>query len=258
MRLALAKDGESIGEPVIVPTPKNFKEGIVEFQKIAEVLCKGEKVQTVVGGIAGPLDKKHTMLVNSPNISLWIKQPLKKELEKMLGAAVYLENDTALVGLGEATRGVGQGYPIVAYMTVSTGVGGVRIVDGVIDRSAMGFEPGHQIIEGGLSLEQLISGSAIATRYGRDPREIQDEKIWDEVARMFAVGLNNTIVHWSPDVVVLGGSMITGEPSIPWEVLLRYYKETVKIFPDPSLLLKGTLGDGGGLYGALELAKQHV
>ena len=259
MRLALSKDGKSIAEPVVVPTPKNFKEGMMEFQRVAAKLCKEEKVQAVAGGIAGPLDKERTILVNSPHLPLWIKQPLKKDLEKMLEARVYLENDTALIGLGEAIRGAGQGHSIVAYMTVSTGVGGVRIVDGVIDRSAMGFEPGHQIIEGGLSLEQLISGSAVAARYGKDPREITDEKIWDEVARVFAVGLNNTIVHWSSDVVVLGGSMITGNPSIPIDAIQKYTKETLKIFPEPPPIKMGTLGDLGGLYGALVLTKQqHV
>ncbi|MCH7552025.1 ROK family protein [Patescibacteria group bacterium] len=257
MRLAVSKDSKSIGEPVIVPTPKSFEAGMTEFQKIAGELCKGKKVQAVAGGVAGPLDKERTILVNSPHLPLWIKQPLKKDLEKMLDAPVYLENDTALVGLGEATRGAGQGHSIIAYMTVSTGVGGVRIVDGVIDRSAMGFEPGHQIIEGGLSLEQLISGSAIAARYGKDPREIRNNKIWDEVARMFAVGLNNTIVHWSPDVFVLGGPMITGNPSIPMDAIQKYTKETLKIFPEPPPIKMSTLGDIGGLYGALELAKQQ-
>jgi glucokinase len=50
-------------------------------------------------------------------------------------------------GLGEAVFGAGKGREIVVYMTISTGVGGARIVGGKIDASAMGFEPGHQIID---------------------------------------------------------------------------------------------------------------
>ena len=33
------------------------------------------------------------------------------------------------------------------------------------------------------------------------------EKKWEELAETFAIGLHNTILHWSPDRVVLGGSM---------------------------------------------------
>ena len=58
-----------------------------------------------------------------------------------------IANDTAVVGLGEAHRGAGIGYNIVTYITVSTGVGGTRIVDGRIDRRIYGFEPGHQTID---------------------------------------------------------------------------------------------------------------
>ena len=59
----------------------------------------------------------------------------------------YLANDSDLDGLGEATVGAGKGFNIVAYITVSTGIGGVRIVGGKIDVSTYGFEPGHQIID---------------------------------------------------------------------------------------------------------------
>ena len=40
---------------------------------------------------------------------------------------------------------LGEGLEIVAYHSVSTGVGGVKIEDGEISHSSIGFEPGHQI-----------------------------------------------------------------------------------------------------------------
>ena len=269
MRLGVSFDGKEINEIKRIPTPKDFEEGMSEFKRLADQLREGKNIEAIAGGIAGPLDKEHTMLVSSPHISSWTKKPFKKELEKMFTVPVYLENDSALVGLGEATRGAGKGYEIVAYIGVGTGIGGGRFVDGEIDRSSMGFEPGHQIIDfngqdcpglgcnGKGHLEGYVSGNALQHRFGKHPAEITDEKVWDELAQWLAIGLNNSIVHWSPDIVVLGGSMITGNPSIPMDAIQKYTKETLKIFPEPPPIKMSTLGDIGGLYGALELAKQQ-
>jgi predicted NBD/HSP70 family sugar kinase len=267
MRLAFSKDAETFGEPRIVETPKDFKEGIASFVTIAKELASGEKIGGVAGGIAGPLNNEKSMLVNSPNISAWINKPLKTELEKALAAPVSIENDASLVGLGEATHGAGKGRRIVAYITVSTGVGGARIVNGKIDESSMGFEPGHQIINfdndanicPGCNkqghLEGYVSGNALEQQYGKKPYEIEDEKIWDETAKILAIGLNNTIMHWSPDIVLLGGSMITKEPGISVKKVHYYLKDILRIFPNPPLIEKAALQDIGGLYGALALLK---
>ena len=73
-----------------------------------------------------------------------------------------------------------------------------------------------------------------------------------------AIGLNNIIVEWSPDVVVLGGSMITGDPSISIEKTENYLKEILKIFPKLPAIRKAELGDFGGLYGALAFIKTQI
>jgi predicted NBD/HSP70 family sugar kinase len=181
-------------------------------------------------------------------------------LTGIFGAAVYIENDAAVVGLGEANWGAGRGFEIVAYVTVSTGVGGAKIVNGKIDEHAIGFEPGKQIIDvnTGKTLEQMISGKSLAERTGKLPKEITDEGVWDTEAWILAVGLNNMIVEWSPNCVVLGGSMITGEPAIPIIKTEKYLKEILKIFPEIPTLRKAELGDFGGLYGALAYLKNVI
>jgi hypothetical protein len=55
--------------------------------------------------------------------------------------------------------------------------------------------------------------------------------------------------------VVLGGSMITGNPSIPIDKTEQYLKEILKIFPQLPIMRKAELGDLGGLYGALAFLK---
>lgn len=259
-RIALSHDGKTHQEPRIITTPKNPEEGIAEFKEIAQELAADEPIEKAVGGIAGPLDREKNALLNSPNLPEWVGFPLHKKLAKELGKIpVFLENDAALVGLGEATTGAGSGYSIVAYITISTGVGGVRIVDGAVDQNALGFEPGHQIM-GTLPdgspryLEKTISGRALEKRLGKKPYEVTDNEVWDELARHLAFGLVNTVVHWSPDIVVLGGSMMK-KIGIPIDRVQSYLKKSLYIFPEPPPLVKGTLGDEGGLFGALALLK---
>ncbi len=259
MRIAFSADGKAFGEPMVVLTPDNFDDGMRLFGQAARELSGGKKIKAAAGGIAGPLDRNKTGLVNSPHIPGWIRKPLKGELQKIVSAPVYLENDAAMVGLGEAAFGKGKGRRIVVYMTISTGVGGVRIVDGEIDPSAMGFEPGHQIIDVDgtlcpdcrsipLYLERLVSGSALEVRYRKKASEIDDPAVWGEVARFLAYGLNNTIVHWSPDIVILGGAVMN---RIPLDKVRSSLAEILRIFPEPPLIEDSVLGDFGGLYGAL-------
>jgi len=216
-RVASVKNEDSFNEPVIFDTPQSFEEGFEKLSNTISEISKGEKVESIVGGIAGALNRKTKVLVKSPNLPQWVGKDLVGGLEKSFSCPVYVENDSARAGLGEALYGAGKGHNIVAYVTVSTGVGGARIVNGAIDVSSFGFEPGHQIIDAdlsifpqaeGIDLESLISGKSVEKRVGKKPSEIADDSFWDEEAKLLAYGLNNTIVHWSPDVIVLGGSMI--------------------------------------------------
>lgn len=267
MRIAFSKDGESFVKTKSVPTPRIFEEAISLFQEIARDLSKEGKVEAIAGGIPGPFNEKGE-LGNLPNLQGWRGKPFRAELERACAAPVFLGNDTDLVGLGEAVMGAGKKKNIIVYLTISTGVGGTRIVDRKIDIHAVGFEPGHQIIDihsdepcgcGGQGhLESLISGSALERKYGKVPKDITDPEIWEETARILAYGLNNIIVHWSPDIIVLGGPMIIQENGISIEKVKKYLKDILKIFPEPPPITKAILGDQGGLYGALVFAKQQL
>lgn len=263
LRVAYSHDGKIIADFKISKTPADFNEGVATIIKLAREVAGSSSLRAVAGGIAGPLDQDKTMVVSAPNLPGWNTQPLKSKLEEEFKVPVYLENDTAMIGLGEAIAGAGQGFDIVAYLTVSTGVGGTRIVSGRIDRSVQGFEPGHQIININSSivctcgarghLEGLISGSAIKRRFGRDPKNITNPQIWEEAVKFLAAGLNNVLVHWSPSVVILGGPMMKSLPIKQVEVNLR---GMVKIFSELPPLIPAALGELGGLHGALAYLRQ--
>lgn len=259
MRIGVSSDGKTLLETKIVPTPRDFDEGIQTIKQIAEELCKGEKIQAVAGGVAGPIDKDKTMLVASPHIPSWINKPLKQELEKSFSVPVILEHEADLEGLGEANLGAGIGKKIVATIIIGTGVASSRTVDGKIDANAFGFEAGHHIIVadgnqcdcGGKGhFEAYVSGSGIKNTYGKSGQEITDPKIWDQVAKYVAIGLNNVTVFWSPDVIVLGGAVMK---SISIDAVRSYFNEVVTIFPTKPEIVASKLGDFSTLYGALSL-----
>jgi len=88
--------------------------------------------------------------------------------------------------------------------------------------------------------------------------EVEDESLWnEELPRWLAYGLTNTILHWSPNAVVLGGSMIVGDPAISVDAVRKNIEECLTIFPELPTIKKAELEDFGGLYGALAFINQH-
>lgn len=258
-RIARSRDLATFGEPKIFDTPKDYSEFIQMFSYTAKEIAGEEKIELVGGGIGGALDKTHSFLPTYLNFPAWGGRPIKEDMERELGVPVRFENDSAVVGLGEAVYGAGKNSRIAAYITISTGVGGARIVDGKIDASAMGFEPGWQVLQldgEETYAEESLGGRGTERVTGKKPYEILDKDFWDEKAKILAVFLNNVIVMWSPDVVVLGGSMMN-EIGIPIPATAEYLKEICKIFPTLPPLKHSELGDLGGLWGAMELLKSH-
>lgn len=251
-RLAVSRDDATFASPTIVPTPPNFDEAMAQIKTLARQLSSHTNIKAAAVGVPGPLDKAKTMILSAPHLPGWHNKPLKHKLEQALDVPVSVENDAGLAGLGEATAGAGQGFDIVAYLTISTGVGGTRIVNKKIDSNAIGFEPGHQIImsEQGqaLSLEDCVSGTGLKNRYGKPAEQIADPVIWDKVTKLLAYGLNNVTVHWSPHCIVLGGSVMK---SISLAKLQNYFQQTTTIFPELPDLKLAALGDSAGLAGAL-------
>ncbi|MBI2100709.1 MAG: ROK family protein [Candidatus Vogelbacteria bacterium] len=237
MRLAVSHDGETLDEPIIKPTPVDYVEGL---QLIKELVAKSAAAER--RGLCLGVSRK-----------VWPGQPFKSELEKMLGCPALIENDAALAGLGEAHYGAGRGSHLVAYVTVSTGVGGVKIEGGRIDENMFGFEPGQQLIMINgepKTLEDLVSGGSVEGRFGRPPREITDEKIWQDLGEYLAIGLANTLLHWSPDCLVLGGSMFQ-TPGFKIEVIASLLGKHLSIFSRLPAVKRAALGELSGLYGAL-------
>lgn len=253
LRVAETYDG-GLGKILKIKTPQDPHECISELIRMAKEIAGETAITYMVGGVAGVV--KDGVVIWEPNLpGNWQNIPLGEIFKEELRAPSSIFNDTALVGLGEAHRGAGKGSDILMYVTVSTGVGGARIVHGQIDEATYGFEIGHQIINGE-ELENLVSGTAVAKKYGINPWELDDMDARNGLADLLALGLYNTVLAWSPDTIVLGGSMITGKNPIPLDRVAASLKERLVMFPQAPKIKMAELKDEGGLYGAAVYAQR--
>ena len=93
-------------------------------------------------------------------------------------------------------------------------------------------------------------------RYGKIATEITSRVVWEKELKYLAFGVNNLIVHWSPNVVVLGGVLIKKTKQLKVSEIFAEIKKINKIFPKLPEIKKSQLGDSAGLYGALAILKK--
>lgn len=263
------KDLKKLSKLKIFSTPKDYE----DFLKVLKSFIGGiqlegfdffKKLKKAVFGFAGMLDKKKEKLIYSPNLKNFEKKNLKKDLERILNCEVILENDAVLGGLGEGRFGSGKNFDVFGYLTLSTGVGGAKIIKKQISINSnnknlqkfdinynlFGSEPGHSflLINNFLfEVEDLLGGDNIRKILGKKPEEIKDKKFWDYYHQILTVFLVNVSIFWSVDKIILGGSLIK-------KIYLKkinFYLNKFYPLPINVQLKKSVLGDLSGIYGSL-------
>ena len=217
-----------------VATPKTYGAVVTAIRDL--VLAAGEG--SVGIGSPGSNSRKTNLWRNS-NLLFCNGKPFQRDLETVIGRSVRMENDANCFALSEATDGAGQGYPVVAFFTVGTALGGGLVVNGKLITGANGEagEFGHtalpwpnesewpmlpcfcgkkgcaeQYVSGsGLQRDHLrvtgedISGKAIVARArSGDTKAIASLlRLQDRFARIAA----NIGCVVDPDVFVIGGGL---------------------------------------------------
>ncbi len=173
--------------------PTKAEEGLeavlVRIVGLVEEVRAGLPKDRVLGvgvGSPGPVDPLAGVIISPPNLPGWYEVPLRSLLEERLGLPVRLANDANAAALGEWAFGAGRNYRNIAYVTISTGIGGGIITDGrlLLGHRGLAGEVGHMTLwpEGPRCncgnygcWEALASGTAIAregaeaVRSGRAP-----------------------------------------------------------------------------------------
>jgi len=100
-------------------------------------------------GIPGIIDLEAGVVRRSANLKGWEEYPVRREIEKRLGARIFLENDGKVAALGEKWLGAARGIDDMAMITLGTGIGGAIVLGGKIfhGMNGMAGEFGHINVE---------------------------------------------------------------------------------------------------------------
>jgi glucokinase len=192
------------------PTNKNYEKFLDDLKAAVETELKDHKITYCCCAMPGRIDRTHGIVQRLGNLK-WQNVPIKNDLRRILSVPVLVENDANLAGLHEALL-VHDKYKKVLYLTISTGIGDGIIIDGKIDPNFADSEPGHMIIKHDGKLqkwEDFASGRALAQRYGKKAKDINDVAAWKQFAKNVALGLDELIAVLQPQIILIGGSLGT-------------------------------------------------
>jgi fructokinase len=224
-------------------------------------------------GTPGAISPSTGLLKNSNTVCM-NGQPVKADLEKLLGRPIEIQNDANCFALAEALLGAGRGKKLVFGVIIGTGCGGGIVHQGQVFTGLQGIagEWGHMRIDPNGPLcfcghrgcvETLLSGAGLESRYveqfgvKKPLKEIEKDYYAGETRavqfmqvffRNFGLAVANLIGILDPDVLVLGGGVSN---------FAAIYSEGVEqvrqfIFTDEmkTPIVKNQLGDSAGVLGA--------
>jgi glucokinase len=195
------------------------------------------KVSAIGVGFGGPVNWETGEVCTSFQIDGWSKVNLKHELEAIVQAPVFVENDANAAALGESCLGAGIGFNKILYVTIGSGLGGGFVYENNIFHGDFPgeIEIGHiRLDKNGTTLQDSCSGWAIdkqireiikrepggvlAKIVGRDQRnesmhlltamnenDASAKSLFDAVVDNIAFGLSHAIHLLHPEVIILGG-----------------------------------------------------
>jgi predicted NBD/HSP70 family sugar kinase len=253
-----------------------------QIHRVCQMLSEksGRPIPKRIGmGTPGVADPTTGLLKNS-NSQCLNGRPLEKEIEALTGIDFVLANDANLLALAEATFGCARGYPTVFGVILGTGVGGGIIANGRILEGRHGIagewgqvtlDPDEQPSAYGTrgTVEAILCGPGLESYYERTSgmrkklKDIAGSTDVDPVAAATIDRLTNYLAQalaividiLDPHAIVLGG----GVGNID-ELYTEATREKIRarIF-NPTFeaaLLKPTLGDSAGVFGAAMLAAE--
>lgn len=289
LRAALADANGTIHTEVRIPTlASEGPEAVIDrtvgvIERVRAAAPADSRVLGVGVGAPGPLDPELGVVFTLPNLPGWSNVPLRTILSERVGLRVALGNDANVAALGEWRFGGGKGRRNVVYITISTGIGA-----GVIEqnRLVLGYkgaaaELGHMLISSEGTWEELASGTALARAAARamrdDPHtalhrvatpasvsaanvartaaqgDALARQLMERESELIGVGLVNTLHLFSPEVILLGGSVITSNPWLLQRASEIVHERTIaQIYRDVPIGV-AQLGDQVGVLGAVAL-----
>lgn len=109
----------------------------------------GGKLKGIGIGVPAPVNQRTGKILFTPNIPKLTELNLLEDFKNYFRVRTAVDNDANCAALAEHRYGAGRGTDNMAYVTISTGIGGGLILNGKLFRGTNGFagEVGHVIMD---------------------------------------------------------------------------------------------------------------
>jgi glucokinase len=264
--------------------PERYSVSVEEVTRMLREMAleAGAEISGIGIGSTGPVDPIRGEFGDVDFLPGWRGKNPVNDLARIFNVRVALENDGDAAALAEAGWGAGRNRKRLIYVTIGTGIGGGMIFDGQLYRGVDGAHPemGHQVIDlvgqpcsCGLRgcWEALAAGPAMAALFkAQAPADYPNResitarricelaqqgdaiarKATDQEADYLAVGLANLINLFTPDVIVLSGSVMKSA-DLFMDRIRAVIRSGCRFVPaEKTDLTLASLGDDTNLIGA--------
>jgi len=268
------------------PTPKDLKS---LQRKISEIYLIHSKIKKPLGvgiGIAGFIDMREWVLRRSPNMRFLDGINLMDFFKEAIDIPFTIDNDANMAAWGEYRKGAGIGVKNMVHITLGTGVGSGIIIEGNLFHGSSGFgaEFGHTVVNpdglpcncGGRGcVETEASASKIVRNYlkltGKN-EDITSEDVYKlakkgdtnavEAFRIagyyLGIGLSNLINLLNPEIIVLGGGVISAGDFIMKPVMEEIEKRAIRFSLENVKIVPALLGNKAGMLGSALWAMENL
>jgi glucokinase len=268
-------------------SPEKIKSILIN---VLREMLRDENPEGIGFGIAGVIDRKHGVVIESPNIPALNGFPVREIMEREFSLPLAIENDANAYAFAEKWIGAGRNFNNFVVLTLGTGIGGGLIYNGELFEGAA--EIGHIVIEpdGRFCtchsfgcLESYASGRAIVDRtisslekgvesiikescggnfYKVTPEIVYrsalegdnlSREVLREVGRYLGIGVANIVNIFSPEAVIIGGGLIGAWDFFIEELKREFIKRAFKPLSANVSIIKATLQKDSGSIGAAGL-----
>jgi glucokinase len=265
-------DGEKIIANYELATPKDsLKHFLIMIKALVEPILeitKKEKLHIVGLGVgcAGALNQEKNKILKSPNIPILNNVFLPKEIEKIIGLPVKLDNDAKCFLRAEMTLGSGKKFHNAFGLIIGTGIGGAWWREGKIYYGHHGSagEPGRMIID---YTNQKELEAIYQELTQSDPLELANralhadalaEQAFDKIGEIIGLTFANIINLIDPEVIIIGGG-VSGSSDL---FLNKAKMKMAEFIMNPTArkeikILKSKLGGQAGMIGAALLQETN-
>lgn len=242
-----------------IQTPDSAKKIDQAIYDLVETLATTATISKIdikaIGiGAAGSIDRAKGIVITSPHIPSWKKYPLSKNIEKLTGIQVFLENDATAALIGGWWQGNGSKFSNWIMLTIGTGIGGGVIIDNKIftGQNGSAMEVGHMSIDpnGKLcqcgntgcweryasatalielvepmlkkrnctsSLKEKIKSEPLTAQLIFEEARNNDECAMEavsQIAHYLGYGIVNLVNIFNPEAIILGGGLSHGHKQL--------------------------------------------